>query len=52
MNELGILEEKNEGQNYRFYVYNYKNENVISWFNSYEDADNYLNGVKRIMGEL
>lgn len=50
MDHLGILEEENEGQDYRFYVYNYDNEEVVSWFNSYEDAENYLNGIAKIMG--
>jgi hypothetical protein len=49
MDYLGILEEENQGQDYRFYVYNYDNEEVVSWFNTYLEAEKYINDVKHIM---
>ena len=52
MSDLGILEEPDEGQDYRFYVYNYEHNETVSWFDTYQQAEKYLNDVKKIMGEL
>jgi hypothetical protein len=52
LDNFGILEEVNEGQDYRFYVYDFENEEVISWFNTEAEAENYLDGVKKIMGVI
>ena len=41
-NQYGILEEENKGQNYRFYIYDFDNEQTIEFFNNYIEAENYL----------
>jgi hypothetical protein len=50
MDDLGILEEENVGQDLRFYVYNYDHNEVVSWFDTYEEAENYIKAVARICG--
>jgi len=50
LDNFGILEEVNEGQDYRFYVYDFEHEEIISWFNTEVEAENYLDGVKKILG--
>ena len=45
-NQYGILEEENKGQNYRFYIYDFDNEETIEFFNSYIEAENYLNLIE------
>lgn len=41
-NRFGILEEENKGQDYRFYVYDYDNNESLEWFNTWIEAENYL----------
>lgn len=48
-NILGILEEPDEGQDHRFYVYNFEHEEVCSWFDTYAQAEQYIADVNRIM---
>lgn len=45
-NQYGILEEENQGQNYRFYVYDYDNNEALEWFNTWIEAENYLNLIE------
>jgi len=53
MNEnfyLGVLEEEDKGQDLRFYVYNYEHNEAVSWFDTYQEAEQYINYVKHIIG--
>ncbi len=52
MDDLGILEEENVGQDFRFYVYNYDNNEVVSWFNTYDEAENYIKSIAKICGVI
>lgn len=40
--DLGILEEYDEGQMYRFYVYDFDAEDYVSWFNTFQEAEMFL----------
>ena len=40
--QYDILEERNEGQDFRFYIYDFENEDTLKWFDSYEEASQYL----------
>ena len=50
MDDLGILEEDDNGQELRFYVYNYDHNEAVSWFDTYEEAENYIKAVAKICG--
>ena len=41
-NQYGVLEEENKGQDFRFYVYDFDNEDTVEWFNTYEQAEQYI----------
>jgi hypothetical protein len=46
MENLGILEEENKGQEDRFYIYDFESNEALHWFNSYDEANQYLEYLK------
>ena len=52
MTDLGILEEEDKGQNHRFYIYDYENNEALFWFETQEQAENHLKIIKQKLGEL
>jgi hypothetical protein len=40
--QYGILEEKDEGQDLRFYIYNFDEEDTVHWFDTYDEANQFL----------
>lgn len=49
MNALGILEEDDEGQSNRFYIYDFTNENTLEWFNTLDEA---LDRLHQMRGDI
>lgn len=48
-NILGILEEDDEGQDQRFYIYDFTEENPLEWFDTLDDA---LERLHQMRGDI